>query len=275
MIKKIQISQIQFHYTTMNGMLDLIVNNVEKKHKTFIVTANPEIVMYAKRNFEYLKTLQTADYIVPDGIGIIMGAKILNNPLPERISGIDLMTKLLTIANEKKLSVFFLGAKKDVIKNVVKNVNKDFPNLQICGYHHGYFDEDDPNIVKMVQQANPDLTFVALGFPKQEKWIGTHYHLFNKGIFMGVGGSFDVLAGKVKRAPQMWRQLNLEWLYRLIKQPSRLKRLSFLPLFMLDIFQEKFISQKRKWQYPSVVSNKTQSETFLKRFRRLYNPRIK
>ncbi|PWA12874.1 glycosyltransferase [Pueribacillus theae] len=239
MSNKVNILDVEFDKQTKAETIDLLASRLKDHKKTFIVTANPEIVMYAQRDSDYMATLRAADYIIPDGAGIIMGAKLLKRPLPERVAGFDLLKDLLAVANCEYLNVFFLGAKEDVVRKAVTNVKQEYPNLHVCGYHHGYFDEKDEKVAEIVKKAEPDLVFVALGFPKQERWIKIHFPQFHKGVFMGVGGSFDVLAGEVKRAPLIWRKLNLEWLYRLIKQPSRWKRMAFLPLFMLKVFQTK------------------------------------
>lgn len=220
-------------------MNQVLLPNIKKEVKTFIVTANPEIVEYANKNSEYKRIISSADYIVADGIGVILASKLINDSLPERIPGYEMMLDLFQHANDQALKVFLLGAEPSVIETAVDNLKKEYSNINIVGYHHGYMDMKDSKIAKNIQALKPDLIFVALGFPKQEEWIHTYYHLFNKGIFIGVGGSFDVLAGKVKRAPLIWQKLNLEWFYRLIKQPSRWKRMLVLPKFVLDVWKEK------------------------------------
>lgn len=239
MNKKVNILDIEFHNTTKEEMTNILVKRIEADEKTFVVTANPEIVMYANEHHDYRQTLQAADYIVPDGIGIIIGAKLLKQPLQERVAGFDLMKDLLQVAHEKSLRVFFLGAKAHVIVKAIDNMSKQYPNMNIVGYHHGYFDLIDESVRDMIKAANPDLVFVALGYPKQELWIRRNLPIFEKGVFMGVGGSFDVWAGEVKRAPVFWRKLNLEWLYRLIKQPSRWKRMLFLPRFIFNVMKKR------------------------------------
>lgn len=239
MTKRVDILGIKFDYTTKAGIVRKLEDHIQASQKAFVVTANPEIVMYAQRHAAYRETLHTADYIVADGIGVIMAAKLLNEPLPERIPGFELMKDLLQVADEKKLKVFFLGAKENVLEKTVENVKRDYPHLEVCGSHHGFFKENDPTVLAQIQQTKPDIVFVALGYPRQENWISTHLAQLDKGIFMGVGGSFDVLAGTVKRAPDIWIRLNLEWLYRLLKQPSRWKRMAFLPLFIRKVIKAK------------------------------------
>jgi N-acetylglucosaminyldiphosphoundecaprenol N-acetyl-beta-D-mannosaminyltransferase len=178
--------------------------------------------------------------VIPDGSGIILASKILKRPLAERIAGFDFMGDMLRIAAERSLSVYLLGAEDAVVKTAAANIRKQYPNIRIAGFHHGYFDLRDEEVARRVVAANPDFIFVALGFPKQEIWIHRYLPMFEKGVFMGVGGSFDVLAGKAKRAPEFWRRLNLEWLYRLIQQPSRWRRMLALPEFVLAVLKERF-----------------------------------
>ncbi|WP_079527254.1 WecB/TagA/CpsF family glycosyltransferase [Halobacillus hunanensis] len=212
---------------------------IASREKKFVVTANPEIVMAAEEDQDYKQILLKADYVIADGIGVVMGSKLLRQPLPERIAGYDLMHQLLEKANHDGLRCYFLGAKQDVLNKAIANVKIKFPNLVIAGSHHGYFDINDASVVQEVKDSNPDLIFVGLGFPNQEKWIHQHYNQFSRGLFMGVGGSFDGVAGYVKRAPKIWQKLNIEWLHRLIKQPSRWKRMLQLPRFIWHILRKK------------------------------------
>ncbi|MFJ7930571.1 WecB/TagA/CpsF family glycosyltransferase [Peribacillus sp. NPDC096622] len=216
----------------MNGMIYPRLMNQEK---TFVVTANPEIVEYANEHQDYKDIIISADYITPDGVGIIMASKWLNQPLQERITGFDLMNELFRVADEKALKVYLLGAEENVIEAAALKVKKLYPGLELVGYNHGYIDIKDDTLPKSIAELEPDIILTALGFPRQEKWVSRHYALFNKGLFMGVGGSFDVLAGKVNRAPVFWQKMRLEWLYRLIQQPSRWKRMLALPRFVLKV----------------------------------------
>ncbi|MGG0787712.1 WecB/TagA/CpsF family glycosyltransferase [Peribacillus simplex] len=216
----------------MNGMIYPRLMNQEK---TFIVTANPEIVEYANEHQDYKDIIISADYITPDGVGIIMASKWLNQPLQERITGFDLMNELFRVADEKALKVYLLGAEENVIEAAALKVKELYPGLELVGYNHGYIDIKDDALPKSIAELEPDIILTALGFPRQEKWVSKHYALFNKGLFMGVGGSFDVLAGKVNRAPVFWQKMRLEWLYRLIQQPSRWKRMLALPRFVIKV----------------------------------------
>lgn len=239
-IEKVTIMEIDFINTTK---VDFLQNHLSprliQQKKSFIVTANPEIVMKTREDADYKGIVQSADYVTPDGIGILMAAKYLKQPMHERISGYDLMLDLLDFAETEGLSYYFLGAEDNINKKAIMNIEKQYPNLTIAGNHHGFFDIDDVNVVEGVLETNPDIVFVALGLPRQEQWIANSMDRFNKGLFIGVGGSFDVIAGEVKRAPDKWIKLNLEWLYRLLQQPFRSKRILKIFEFMLRVIFKK------------------------------------
>jgi len=230
----VSIMDIDFLKTTQKIFLqNKLLPNLKNKEKCFVVTANPEIVMKTREDAEYKRIVQSADYVIADGIGIVKAASWKGDPLPERVAGFDVMLDLLKAAEEEGFSCYFLGAEELINEKAVEEVKSRFPKLQIAGRHHGFFELNNSDIVEEVKTTNPDIVFVALGLPRQELWIGEHLNTFNKGIFMGVGGSFDVLAGAVKRAPAIWIKLNLEWAYRVLKQPSRLFRILKVMKFML------------------------------------------
>ncbi|MEN1967771.1 WecB/TagA/CpsF family glycosyltransferase [Lentibacillus sp. N15] len=233
--RTVTVMEIPFLNTTKQEFLnDYLYPRLANEENTFVVTANPEIVMYARENPEYKRIILGADYIVPDGSGILMAAKYKKEPLQERIAGFDLMLDLLRNAEQKGYRCYFLGAEKTVNDKMVEQVKRQYPGIKIAGHHHGFFKLDDPEIAAEVKRSNPDIIFVALGFPRQEEWITSYRSQFSKGLFIGLGGSFDTIAGvaKAKRAPQFWIKLNLEWLYRLIKQPTRFKRILKIFAFM-------------------------------------------
>nr|WP_147534193.1 WecB/TagA/CpsF family glycosyltransferase [Bacillus marasmi] len=236
---KVKILNVDFQNTTRELLLNELTERITKGDKTFVVTANPEIVMYANSDPEYLSIVNKSDYTIADGIGVIIGSKMLGTPLPERIPGFDLMQDLLETANKNEWSVYLLGAKKDVIEKAVENVKERHPKLKLVGWNDGYFNWESSKVADEIAKKQPDLIFVALGFPRQEMWIAKHFASFNKGLFMGVGGSFDVLSGHVKRSPEIWQKLHLEWFYRLLKQPSRWRRMLALPDFIIKVLFEK------------------------------------
>ncbi len=190
----------------------------------FIVTANPEIFMTAYQNQEFDKILQSDNIsIVPDGIGIVKAMQIMGIDVKERITGVELCSHLLEIANQTNKSIFFFGSKPEVLELLCKKVKDGYPNIIILGSKDGY-DPDKDKTFDEIQKCAPDIVLVALGVPAQELLISRHIDKFDKGIFIGVGGSFDVLSGAKKRAPKIFINLNLEWLYRILKEPTRIKR---------------------------------------------------
>ncbi len=237
--RKVSVLGVDFLHTTMVEMIERLKSHLEQAEKTFVVTANPEIVLHAQNDEDYRSYLKKATYITADGIGVVKAAGMLGEPLPERVTGFDMFMELLKVANEQHYSIYLLGAKDEVLKKAVTHIHKQFPNVVIAGSHHGYFDWNSTEIEEEIQRLRPDLVFLALGFPRQEKWIAERLHKFENGIFMGIGGSFDVLAGEVKRAPEFWQKLHLEWFYRLVKQPSRWRRMLALPVFVGRVLREK------------------------------------
>ncbi|EME1037849.1 WecB/TagA/CpsF family glycosyltransferase [Listeria monocytogenes] len=234
--QEISILNIPFYNTTQAGFVEELYTLAKDGERRFVVTANPEIVMHARTDKEFKAILRQADYIVPDGIGIIMASEKLGEPLTERVTGYDTMVGLLN----KPLRCYFLGAKPEISKVVESKVSEKFPQAVVCGVHHGYFDVlESEMIAKEILLAKPDVIFVALGSPAQEKWILSQIANFEKGIFIGVGGSFDVLTDNVKRAPKIWIKLRLEWVYRLLSNPSRWRRFFAIPQFMLAIRKER------------------------------------
>ncbi len=237
--KKVNILGIPFIHITLQGMVAKLSSHLANKEKAFVVTANPEIALAAHKDKNQKALLAKASYITADGIGVVKAAKMLGTPLPERVTGFDLFISLLEVANEKNYGIYLLGAKDDVLKQTISEINRRYPNVSVVGSHHGFFDWNDKAIEQEIIEKKPDMVFVALGFPRQEKWIGERISQFEKGIFIGIGGSFDVLAGVVKRAPVFWQKLNIEWLYRLLQQPTRWKRMLALPRFAFTILKEK------------------------------------
>lgn len=237
--KTVEILNISFINQTRQQVIQDLSKAIQQQQKQFVVTANPEIVMMANQQADYMAQIKKADLVTADGIGVVKAANLLGTPLPERVTGFELMIDLLQVANEEAYSIYLLGAADETLQKTICQIEKDYPRLQIVGSHHGFFDWSQDTIPSEIERLQPDLVFVALGAPRQEKWIGQHIDRFQKGVFIGIGGSFDVIAGTVKRAPVFWQKIHLEWLYRILKQPSRLKRSFAIPQFMWRIQQEK------------------------------------
>lgn len=197
---------------------------MDNDEKTFVITANPETLMIGVETpafDEILKSDKTI--IVPDGIGVVKAANMLKYPVKERVTGVEIVQSLLQMLNEKGKSIYLLGAKKEVIEQFVSKIGAEYKNINVLGYKDGYIQDKDAAFEEIVE-LKPDVVLVALGIPAQELLIYKHYDKFEKGIFVGVGGSFDVLSGMKKRAPKIFIKLNLEWLYRIASEPKRIKR---------------------------------------------------
>lgn len=196
---------------------------VENK-KAFIITANPETFTYAKKDEEISKMLlDPNNIIVPDGIGIVKAAKISGFDIDERIPGIEIAERLLEYGDKYHKSIYLFGAKKEVLETLKNNIEAKYPNIKLLGMCDGYVKDKEEEYKKIIK-LNPDIVLVALGIPAQEKLIYKYLQEFQTGIFVGVGGSFDVLSGMKKRAPKIFQKLNIEWLYRILKEPKRIKR---------------------------------------------------
>ncbi len=196
---------------------------MESGWRMFVVTANPEILMAAGRDEKARELLLSAEAeIVPDGISVVKAMGMLGLPVTERITGVDLADKLLHSAGRSGKSVYLLGAKEEVVSTLAKNLKAHYPAMTLH-YHNGY-DGDKDSIMKEIAILSPDLVLVGLGVPAQEFLIHRHLQDFTKGVLMGVGGSFDVLSGMKRRAPALFVKTNTEWLYRILREPSRLKR---------------------------------------------------
>ena len=208
---------------------------LQTEHKGYyVVTPNPEIVMLAREDEGMMSAVKDAELVIADGIGIIYGAKILGTPMKDRIPGIDFTTELLKKMNEEGRSLFLFGSKPGVAEKAAENLSAQYPNVKIVGTNDGYFKDDGP-IIEKINAAKPDLMLVCLGAPKQEKWMQANASRLDVGIMVGAGGSMDVFAGVVDRAPEKWRRMGLEWLYRLLKEPRRIGRMMKLPLFLFTV----------------------------------------
>lgn len=204
-----------------------------------IVTINPEMISAAQKNSDFAEIINSAELVVADGIGVEIGLKILGYKV-KRIAGIDLGKALVEKFTDSGKSVAMIGAKPGVVDSAIENLSKEYQNLNVVYSHDGYFDNDE-DIIESVISANPDLILVALGSPKQEFFIHNLKEKLPNSTLIGLGGSFDVWAGVVERAPKIYQKLGLEWLYRTLKEPKRFKRIfPTLPLFVLKVLKERF-----------------------------------
>ena len=218
----------------------------DKMHKIF--TPNTEIVMDAKKDDNIRNIINSGDLVIADGIGLIYGSKMRKKPLKERVTGFDISMELINIANEEGYSLYLLGAKPGVAEKAAENLKKDYPNLNLVGYHDGYFKgthlgiknhPEEEAVIEELNNLKPDIIFLGLGFPKQEIWINENADKLNSKLIIGNGGVIDILSGEMKRAPEIFIKLNLEWFYRLITNPSRIKRQMAIPKFLISILLDK------------------------------------
>lgn len=215
-----------------------LINNSEKVN---IISGNPEILyngLKDERLFSSYSDPRTL--IIPDGVGTVISSKLAHNPVSEKIAGIEIMDELIKSSIIKEEGLYFLGAKQEILDKCLQNLKNKYPNIIIKGAHNGYFDIDNcEELIKEIIDGNPKMIFVAMGCPRQELFISKYIDILPCSIFMGVGGSFDVIAGKVNRAPKWMIDLGLEWLYRVFKEPFRIKRLFAIPKFLFKVIVSK------------------------------------
>ena len=226
---------------TMDEAVTKLTQDTLQNKRNFVVTANAEIIMIAQDDKEY-KTLlsETADLVLPDGAGTVWAGNYLGYSIPERVAGYDLYLRLLEEAACKKIPVYFFGGKPGIAELAAAEGKRRWPGLNVAGCRNGYFSaEEEPEIIKGINHSGAAMLFAALGAPKQEKWLAKYREELNPCLLMGIGGSFDVLAGKVRRAPKWMQDARLEWFYRLVKQPSRFGRMLALPKFVIAVRSEK------------------------------------
>ncbi len=233
-MNRVSILGVEIDNIDLKEAVNRIDGYIEQKKPSLVVTVNPEIIMLARDDSHFKAYLREAQMVTPDGIGIIIAARLLGKPLKQRVTGIDLISALFERSAEKKYRFYLVGAKPGVAEKAAMNIRDRYPGVEITGIQHGYFHDDAP-ILDDIRRKAPEILLVALGMGKQEKWIRDRVQQSGIPVSIGVGGSFDVFAGETKRAPVWMRKAGLEWLYRLIKQPSRLGRMLKLPGFLLAV----------------------------------------
>jgi len=216
-----------------------ILKTGDRPHSIFAV--NPEKNFSAPKDPILMEIFRNADLLIPDGIGVILAAKILYNVKLTRVPGVELMKKICELAAKDGYRVFIYGAKEEVNANAAKVLTDRFKGLQIAGRSNGYIKEEEMGeLVNRINNSKAEILFIALGSPKQEQWFAQYKDTFiNVKVCQGIGGTLDTIAGNVKRAPETWRKYNVEWLYRLIKEPKRIKRQKMLPVFVVMLLLSK------------------------------------
>lgn len=235
---RIDVLGVGFDNLTMAEAVERGMELVRSPGAHYVVTPNPEIVEVCREDRSAQAAVNGADLVLADGVGVIKGAAMLGTPLKERTPGIEFAAHLMDRLAEEGRSLYLLGAKPGVAEQAGENLKKRYPDLLLCGTHDGYFQTDGP-VVDQIRAARADVVFVCLGAPKQERWMAQYGPETGAHLMVGLGGVLDVYAGHVKRAPEIWQKLGLEWCYRLLHQPSRLGRMAKLPLFLLEAAREK------------------------------------
>ncbi|MDO5040843.1 MAG: WecB/TagA/CpsF family glycosyltransferase [Peptoniphilus sp.] len=247
-MKKISIFGADVLNIDFSEAVEMVKNLLKEDKFHYVVTPNTEIVYDAKDNPKILNIINSADMSIADGIGLIYGSRIRKKPLKERVTGFDLSMEILNICEREGYSLYLLGTKPHIVKSAYENLRAQRPELKVVGYNDGFFKgahigyeghEEEQRVIEEIDRLKPDVVFLGLGYPKQEIWIDTHKDKLNTRLIIGNGGVIDIIAGEVKRAPDIFIKLNLEWFYRLMSNPSRIKRQLAIPKFLISVLLDK------------------------------------
>jgi len=242
-LRRLRILNIWVDDISKEECLEKVVEFVEENDPGLhtIFASNPEKNFSVPKHAEIYHAYKNADILLPDGVGVVFAARVLYGAKIQRLPGVDVFGWLCSLAAERGYRVFVFGSKEDVNKKAVAALNRKYPGLKIAGRSHGYIAEGDmPSLVKKINESRAQILFVGLGSPKQERWIASYGHLLETvRVCQGIGGTLDTIAGSVKRAPVAWQRAHLEWLYRVLKEPKRIKRQVVLPLFVVNILAER------------------------------------
>ena len=224
--EKIYIFNCPIDVLTMKETVQIVDNAVKEGKHIHHAVVNAAKIVKMQEDKELYNSIVNADIINADGMPIVWASRLLGKPLPERVAGIDLMQELIKLAYNRKYKIFFFGAKEEVVKKVVKKYSKEYSPEIIAGYRNGYYSEEEESLIaKQIAESKANILFVGISSPKKEKFLYKYKHILkNVNFIMGVGGSFDVIAGKIKRAPKWMQKYGLEWVYRLVQEPRRMWR---------------------------------------------------
>jgi N-acetylglucosaminyldiphosphoundecaprenol N-acetyl-beta-D-mannosaminyltransferase len=237
---KVNIFGVPISKMNMVQTVSYLTDAIENRLPQHVITANPIMVMSAVEDRNYLAMMKQAELIVPDGTGVVWAANYVGEPVTERVTGFDLVHELMKIGEGRKWKVYLLGTSTEIIEAAASKLKVMYPGIQMVGYRNGFFkEEQDAEVIGEIVQAAPDLLLVGRSSATQEPWIAKYKHQLQVPVMMGVGGSFDVLAGKLKRAPILFQKLRLEWFYRLLQEPWRYKMMLTLPKFAVKVIREK------------------------------------
>lgn len=235
-----EVLSVRFDGLTLDQAAERALALTRERRDAYVCTPNPEIVWRCRKDAALRSAIAGADMTLADGVGVVWASRVLGCPVPERVSGYDFLMALL---GRFRGRVFLLGGKPGVGKEATAALERMFPDVTVCGCLDGYFTDGGP-VVEAVKASGADLVLVCLGSPKQELWMEENRGKLGVGLMIGLGGCLDVLSGRKRRAPEGWIRLRLEWLYRLLQEPSRLGRQMCLPLFVLAVLGEKIKDKK-------------------------------
>lgn len=241
-LNTIEILGVKIHNITLQQALESIDSFVKSKKSNLIVTLGTEMVMESQKDSIFRRLINSASLVLPDGGGLIWASRRLGTPLQKKVAGIDLLLSVCERSPQKRWKIFFLGGRPGVAELAERNIRAKFPDANIVGTYHGYFTPSE--ILPVLQSAKPDILFAGMGSPRQEFWLKENLEQLKIPVGAGVGGSFDVLAGKLRRSPAWMIGLNLEWFFRFFQEPRRFRRILKIPLFMLYIYLN--LAQKKK-----------------------------
>ena len=236
---KKQVMTITFDNINMEEAVGTAMGHIAARSRCRVVTPNAEFALEAKKNPRFLNILNTSQLVLADGISVVLASKIIGDPMVGRVTGVGFAQALAAAMAKEGRSIFLLGAKPGVAEKAAQKLQETYPGLKIAGTHDGYFKDEGP-VVEAINAAHPDALLVCLGAPKQEYFMENHDAELEVPVMAGLGGSMDVLAGNVQRAPEFFQKYGLEWLYRLVKEPQRWRRMIKLPLYLLDAVAWKF-----------------------------------
>ena len=240
--KRIEILGAPVDCVDMEQSLQVVDAMIKGDCAKTLIAVNPEKIIKAQTDPHLLRFLQNAGLLIPDGIGAVAAARILNGVVLSRVPGAELMPAICERSVKKGYKLFLLGANPEVNSRAVAVLNKRYPGINIVGSQHGYYSENEiTEIIMKINDSLADVLFIALGSPSQELWMEKYLPQLNVKVCQGVGGTFDVITGNIKRAPLLFRKLNLEWFYRLVSQPNRLLRQTALPKFVYLVFKKKLL----------------------------------
>lgn len=225
--------------------IEAVENFISERTPHHIITADASMVVLARRDSALREIVDRADLVTPDGAGIIWASRLLGMPVACKVSGVDLVKQLCSLSAARGYRLFFLGAAPGVAVQAAENLARDYPGALIVGARDGFFSADDePQIIEQIKESAPDVLLVALGIPKQEKWIDQYREALAVPVSVGIGGSFDVYSGRVKRAPVWMQNASLEWLYRLWKNPKKIGKVMTLPKFAILTLRQRILGAR-------------------------------